>query len=260
MSRPQPGPQRRSAGQPDADEALLQQVVAAPGGARLDAIASQFVVTLDTVKRHVSNVLGKLGAANPHRGRQPRTRAQPDPLTRSGRCGALSAGQAHAPASFGKRSFNPERAGCYGPSPAGASRASRASVGLVAGGLLTTYLSWRWVLFVNVPIGLLTAAAARLVLPESARDRGRFDLAGAIVGAIGGGLRARCLAGHQAACARAAPGPGTAPAVGGTPRRGPGARTDAGLRPRGVRQDDPAGRLGAARPAAGGVAVAGRRR
>jgi MFS family permease len=32
-----------------------------------------------------------------------------------------------------------------------------AAVGLVAGGLLTTYLSWRWVLFVNVPIGVLVA-------------------------------------------------------------------------------------------------------
>jgi hypothetical protein len=41
------------------------------------------------------------------------------------------------------------------------------------------------VLFVNVPIGLLTAAAARLVLPESARNRGRFDLPGAIAGTGG---------------------------------------------------------------------------
>ena len=43
-----------------------------------------------------------------------------------------------------------------------------AAVGLMAGGLLTTYLSWRWVLFVNVPIGvvvvaLLRAAGARRV-------------------------------------------------------------------------------------------------
>ena len=60
-----------------------------------------------------------------------------------------------------------------------------AAAGLVAGGLLTTYLSWRWVLFVNVPIGLLTAAAAWFVLPESARNRGRFDLAGAIAGTAG---------------------------------------------------------------------------
>ena len=39
-----------------------------------------------------------------------------------------------------------------------------AAVGLVAGGLLTTYLSWRWVLFVNVPIGILVALAAPRVL------------------------------------------------------------------------------------------------
>ena len=57
-----------------------------------------------------------------------------------------------------------------------------AAVGLIAGGLLTTYLSWRWVMFVNVPIGLLTAAVAPYVLVESARRRGRFDLPGAIAG------------------------------------------------------------------------------
>ena len=60
-----------------------------------------------------------------------------------------------------------------------------ATVGLVAGGLLTTYLSWRWVLFVNAPIGLLAAAAAAMVLAESPRRRGHFDLAGAITGTAG---------------------------------------------------------------------------
>ncbi len=55
-----------------------------------------------------------------------------------------------------------------------------AAVGLIAGGVLTTYLSWRWVLFVNVPIGIATAIFARYVLPESPRRRGRFDLPGAI--------------------------------------------------------------------------------
>jgi MFS family permease len=34
-------------------------------------------------------------------------------------------------------------------------------VGVVAGGLLTTYASWRWVFFVNAPIGLLLAFGAR---------------------------------------------------------------------------------------------------
>jgi EmrB/QacA subfamily drug resistance transporter len=57
-----------------------------------------------------------------------------------------------------------------------------AAVGLVAGGLLTSYLSWRWVLFVNVPIGILVAVLAPYVLPESTRQRGRFDLPGAITG------------------------------------------------------------------------------
>src|SRR5215472_17108364 len=52
--------------------------------------------------------------------------------------------------------------------------------GLIAGGLLVTYLSWRWVLFVNVPIGLAVAALAARVLPETGRRGGRFDLPGAL--------------------------------------------------------------------------------
>ncbi len=60
-----------------------------------------------------------------------------------------------------------------------------AAVGLVAGGLLTTYVSWRWVLFVNVPIGIVTAILARWVLAESTRRRGRFDLPGAITATAG---------------------------------------------------------------------------
>ena len=60
-----------------------------------------------------------------------------------------------------------------------------AAVGLVAGGLLTTYLSWRWTLFVNVPIGILIASVAPYVLTESPRQRGRFDLPGAITGTAG---------------------------------------------------------------------------
>ena len=39
--------------------------------------------------------------------------------------------------------------------------------GLIAGGLLVTYLSWRWVLFVNVPVGLVVAPWPRRVLPRS---------------------------------------------------------------------------------------------
>ena len=59
------------------------------------------------------------------------------------------------------------------------------AVGLLLGGVLTTYLSWRWVLFVNVPIGIVVAAAAPRVLAESPRRPGRIDVAGAITGTGG---------------------------------------------------------------------------
>ena len=59
------------------------------------------------------------------------------------------------------------------------------AVGLVAGGLLVSYASWRWVMFVNVPIGVLVALAAPRVLGESERRRGSFDLPGAITATIG---------------------------------------------------------------------------
>ena len=60
-----------------------------------------------------------------------------------------------------------------------------AAVGLIAGGLLTDYVSWRWVLFVNVPIGLLVAFVAPRVLGESPRQSGRTDLPGALAGTVG---------------------------------------------------------------------------
>ena len=60
-----------------------------------------------------------------------------------------------------------------------------AAVGLLLGGVLTSYASWRWVLFVNVPIGIVTAAAARRVLTESPRRPGRVDLAGAVTATAG---------------------------------------------------------------------------
>ncbi len=59
------------------------------------------------------------------------------------------------------------------------------AVGLIAGGLLTTYASWRWVLFVNVPIGVVVALVAPRAFGETQRHRGRFDLPGAITGTLG---------------------------------------------------------------------------
>ncbi len=54
------------------------------------------------------------------------------------------------------------------------------AIGLLAGGMLTEWLDWRWVLFVNVPIGLLIAVLTPLYIAESERHPGRFDIAGAL--------------------------------------------------------------------------------
>ena len=62
---------------------------------------------------------------------------------------------------------------------------SGAAVGLLLGGMLTSWLSWRWVLFVNVPIGILLALAAPLYITESERQPGRFDVAGALTSTAG---------------------------------------------------------------------------
>src|SRR5262245_7506265 len=51
------------------------------------------------------------------------------------------------------------------------------AIGLLAGGMLTEWLDWRWVLFVNVPIGVLIAVLTPMYISESQRHRGRFDIA-----------------------------------------------------------------------------------
>ncbi|HEX6932399.1 MAG TPA: MFS transporter, partial [Streptosporangiaceae bacterium] len=60
-----------------------------------------------------------------------------------------------------------------------------ASLGLVLGGMITEWASWRWVLFVNVPIGVAVLLAAPRILPESARQPGRFDFVGALTSTAG---------------------------------------------------------------------------
>jgi EmrB/QacA subfamily drug resistance transporter len=60
-----------------------------------------------------------------------------------------------------------------------------AAIGLILGGVLTDYLSWRWVLFVNAPIGVGIAIATPYVLNESSRAEGRFGLADAVSSTVG---------------------------------------------------------------------------
>ncbi|TDW97945.1 MFS transporter [Kribbella sp. VKM Ac-2566] len=59
------------------------------------------------------------------------------------------------------------------------------SVGLVLGGMLTDWASWRWGLFINVPIGVALILTARQVLTETEPETGRFDVAGAVTSTLG---------------------------------------------------------------------------
>ena len=64
---------------------------------------------------------------------------------------------------------------------------SGAALGLLLGGALTQFLSWRWCLYVNVPIAVVAAAGAWRLLPGGAgpNRRGSFDLGGVILGTGG---------------------------------------------------------------------------
>jgi hypothetical protein len=59
------------------------------------------------------------------------------------------------------------------------------SVGLVLGGMLTDWVSWRWGLWINVPVGAALIWLAPRVLAETERRPGRFDLPGAAASTAG---------------------------------------------------------------------------
>jgi EmrB/QacA subfamily drug resistance transporter len=60
-----------------------------------------------------------------------------------------------------------------------------ASVGLILGGALTGFASWRWALIINVPIGLVVVMLARRFVPETPRQGGHFDILGAVTATVG---------------------------------------------------------------------------
>ena len=63
----------------------------------------------------------------------------------------------------------------------GAASGSGAAAGVLLGGVLTSYLNWSWIFFVNVPVGIAAALLAPALLAESHADLGHrhFDVRGA---------------------------------------------------------------------------------
>ena len=62
-----------------------------------------------------------------------------------------------------------------------------AILGILVGGAFVTFLSWRYIFFINIPIGVIATSAGYVVLKEgSARLRSRLDIAGMVL--LGGGL------------------------------------------------------------------------
>jgi EmrB/QacA subfamily drug resistance transporter len=60
-----------------------------------------------------------------------------------------------------------------------------ATVGLIVGGLLADWLSWRVGFLINLPIGIAMILAARAYVPETAMRPGKFDVPGAIASTLG---------------------------------------------------------------------------
>lgn len=73
------------------------------------------------------------------------------------------------------------RAVAYYSAAAGAS----ATVGLILGGILADWVSWRAGFYVNLPVGIGLITAARLYIRETPRQAGRFDLPGALTSTAG---------------------------------------------------------------------------
>ena len=69
----------------------------------------------------------------------------------------------------------------------GATAGIGASLGLLVGGALTDWISWRAAFLVNVPIAIAMIIGARAALPETPRLRGSADVVGALCATLGMG-------------------------------------------------------------------------
>jgi EmrB/QacA subfamily drug resistance transporter len=61
------------------------------------------------------------------------------------------------------------------------------AIGLILGGVLTEAASWRWVLFINVPFGLVASALAPRFLKQPPRHETKLDISGAVAATLGVG-------------------------------------------------------------------------
>jgi len=61
------------------------------------------------------------------------------------------------------------------------------AIGLILGGVLTEAASWRWVLFINVPFGLVAAVLAPRFLKQPPRHETKLDVSGAVAATLGVG-------------------------------------------------------------------------
>jgi MFS family permease len=74
----------------------------------------------------------------------------------------------------------------------GAAAPAGGTAGVFLGGVITEYVSWPWVFYINVPIALAVLAATPALMPSSPARRGGTDIAGAIT--VTGGLAAAVYA------------------------------------------------------------------
>jgi EmrB/QacA subfamily drug resistance transporter len=71
----------------------------------------------------------------------------------------------------------------------GATGSSGLAAGALLGGVLTNYVGWEWVFFVNVPLALLALVAVpRLLAADDGHERGAFDVPGALLATAGSTL------------------------------------------------------------------------
>ena len=100
--------------------------------------------------------------------------------------GVFAAGLAPAALSLLQITFPDGKARAKAFAVYGAIGAGGAAFGLVLGGLLTEYASWRWCLLVNLPVAAIAVIAGLRLLPESkAPGRARYDLPGAVTVTVG---------------------------------------------------------------------------